>query len=268
MRIGVTGCTGRMGSAIVRQLIKNPYHQIASGTVRSGSADVGRDIGDALGLSAQNILITPELRVFFGSCDGVIDFTTPEATVHHAKMAAQYKKPLVIGTTGLNEEQKEIIATFAKETPIVHSHNMSIGIVLLSILVEKAAKALDIDFDIEIIETHHRHKLDAPSGTALTLGQFAAKGRGKKLEDVWSHGRFGPNSPRSTGEIGFHAVRGGGVIGEHEVVFHGHHESISLSHRAIDRDLFASGAIKALQWLENKPPALYSMRDVLMMEKA
>ncbi|MCP4923365.1 MAG: 4-hydroxy-tetrahydrodipicolinate reductase, partial [bacterium] len=146
----------------------------------------------------------------------------------------------------------------------VHSPNMSIGIALLSALVEQSAKALDLDFDIEIAETHHRHKVDAPSGTALTLGKSAAKGRGQDLEKVSNHGRFGTNVPRSVGEIGFHALRGGGVIGDHEIIFHGPHETLTLKHHAIDRDLFASGAIKALQWLKDKPPALYSMRDVLM----
>lgn len=244
--IGIAGINGRMGQAIHACLTR----QIAglAGTVFRGGASR-----------------TPAGETFaadtlFKASDCIIDFTKPEALAHHLALARANGTALVIGTTGFSKAQEDSIREAAKDIPIVYAANMSIGVNILLALVEKAAAALPEHFDIEIVETHHRNKVDAPSGTALALGRAAAKGRGIALEDHMAVDREGA---RKTGDIGFAVMRGGDVIGEHTVGFFGPAERIELTHKAADRALFAEGAVRAALWLKGRAPGLYSMRDVL-----
>lgn len=238
MKIGILGIQGRMGQMIA-QAIDSGAHKASIG------AEMGRD---------------GNKEAAFAACDVMIDFTTPEAAVAHAKIAAQMGKPLVTGTTGLSVEQQVALGKSARTAPILHAANMSLGVNLLLSLVERAAEKLGAEFDIEIFEAHHRNKIDAPSGTALALGTAAAKGRGVALDDVQAIDRQGKRKP---GDIGFSVFRGGDVVGEHTVTFAGAGERIELAHKATDRMIFAHGAVKAALWLKDKPPGLYSMRDVL-----
>lgn len=249
VKIGVLGCTGRVGKLIVQELQARhfgPGVSLAGGTVRPGlPKDADFPVMDA-----------PD--DLFEMADVLIDFTRPEATAKHVWLAAKHRKPLVVGTTGLNAEQEQEIRDAARETPIVYAANMSIGVNLLLALVEQAAARLGPEWDIEIAETHHRHKVDAPSGTALALGKAAASGRGIELAPVTD--RTGERKP---GAIGFAVQRGGDVIGEHMVTFYAEGERLELGHRASNRALFAKGAIRAALWAQDQPPGLYAMRDVL-----
>lgn len=244
MKIGITGYKGRVGQLLVDEL--------QSG--RWASA------GYAGGTSRQDTVGALSVDDLFAASDAVIDFTTPEATLEHAAVASRLGKILVVGTTGLTVAQEDSLAEAAKSAVIVYSANMSFGVNLLAALVEKAARALSPDdWDIEVFESHHHHKIDAPSGTALLLGKAAAKGRDISLPPV-EHDR---NGKRESGEIGFSVARGGDVVGEHTVFFFGEGERIELTHRATNRALFARGAIKAALWAKDKPAGLYSMTDVL-----
>ena len=196
----------------------------------------------------------------FKRCDVLIDFTSAKASREHVNLAVKHKKPLVVGTTGLSKVEEAALASAAKKTAVFYTANMSLGVNLLMSLVEQAAAKLDAAFDIEIFEAHHRHKVDAPSGTALALGRSAAKGRGVKLENVMSLER---NGRRKQGDIGFSVFRGGDVVGEHTVTFAGLGERLELTHKATDRAIFARGAVKAALWLTGKQAGLYSMRDML-----
>lgn len=237
-KIGILGSAGRMGRLIDREIATGAYPCTVGASVE----------------------IKDNSAAAFESCDLLIDFTSPTATAAHARLAAQHKKPLVIGTTGLGGAEEEELAKAAKYAPILVSANMSIGINLLSALIEQAAARLGVDFDIEIFEAHHRNKVDAPSGTALLLGKSAAHGRGVLLKDVISTERHGPRKP---GDIGFSVFRGGDVVGEHTVTFAGAGERIELAHKATDRAIFARGAIRAGLWLLDKPAGLYTMQDML-----
>jgi 4-hydroxy-tetrahydrodipicolinate reductase len=207
--------------------------------------------------------ITSDRVSAFRACDVLIDFTAPEATMDHIALAVQYKKPIVIGTTGLNPRQEENLVAASKHVPVFYSANMSIGVNVLAALVEQAAARLSDEFDIEIFEAHHRHKADAPSGTALLLGRAAAKGRGVNLSAVQVLSREGQTGARAKGAVGFSVFRGGDVVGDHTVTFAGEGERIELSHKASDRAIFARGAIRAALWLAGRPPGAYSMRDML-----
>lgn len=257
----VAGAGGRMGKAVVAEVLKTPGARLAGGFERSGGPHIGKDIGALAGLDAIGLAVEAEMGAGLKRAGAVIDFTAPVASLDHARAAAAEGVAHVIGTTGFSAEQEAELAAVAGDIPIVKSGNMSLGVNLLTALVEEAAAALGEDYDIEIFEAHHRHKVDAPSGTALMLGKAAAAGRGVSLGDKKADGTRG--GARKEGDIGFSVFRGGGVVGEHKVSFAGADEIITLSHSAIDRALFARGAVKAAQWAMGRAPGLYSMRDVL-----
>jgi 4-hydroxy-tetrahydrodipicolinate reductase len=257
------GAGGRMGKALVRQLYEMPNCAISGGTEPEGSPFLGADIGEVAGVGALGIPITKDPLEVFVRSEGVLDFTTPEATAEHVGLAAQARIVHVIGTTGLSHEQDERVQAAARHAVIVKSGNMSLGVNLLAALVRKAASMLDADFDIEVLEMHHRMKVDAPSGTALMLGKAAADGREIALDNHSVRVRDGHTGVRKRGDIGFATLRGGDVIGDHTVIFAGASERIELTHRASDRQIFARGAIKAAMWGQGKPPGIYSMDDVL-----
>ena len=261
--IMVAGCTGRMGRAILQAVNDGDGVRIAGGFDRTGCADAGRDIGSLIGADDLGLAVMDAPNPDLSACDVLIDFTAPAASVQNAAAAAQAGAAHVIGTTGFAPEDEAAIAEAATRTPIVKAGNMSLGVNLLTALVERAAAALSDDYDIEILDIHHRHKVDAPSGTALMLGEAAARGRGAVLEEKAVHGRHGVGDPRRAGDIGFAVLRAGGVVGEHSVKFAAMDEIVELRHQAQDRGLFARGAVTAAKWAAGRAPGLYSMRDVL-----
>jgi len=263
MRLIVVGAAGRMGRTLVRIISEMPGVTLAGAIEREGAAEIGRDAGDLAGVGANGIAVTADALPVFAKADGVLDFTTPAATIAYAELAAQARIVHVIGTTGLSADDNARIAAAARHAVIVKSGNMSLGVNLLAALVKQAARALDASFDIEVLEMHHRAKVDAPSGTALMLGRAAAEGRGIALDEHSVRARDGITGPRKRGEIGFATLRGGSVIGEHSLVFAGDGETVTLSHSASDRALFARGALKAALWGRDKKPGLYAMSDVL-----
>lgn len=249
MKVGMTGCTGRMGQTLI--------HEITSGAFDGLELAGGCDRADAdISLMPFTTFESPDK--LFEESDCVIDFTLPAATSRHIDLAVEHNTPLVIGTTGLGEEIEKKIEEAAKTVPVFYAANMSIGVNLLIALVEQAASKLGPEWDIEIFETHHKHKIDSPSGTAISLGKAAKAGRGGKGEFVTDR-----DGKRNQGDIGYAVQRGGEVIGEHTVTFFAGAERIELSHKAANRSLFAHGALRAAQWLSGKPAGLYSMRDVL-----
>jgi 4-hydroxy-tetrahydrodipicolinate reductase len=262
IRIGIAGCAGRMGRTLVAETLAMPGLRLASGTETSPEQQ-GRDLGSASGLDPLGIAIARDPEVLFAAADVVIDFTTPAATLRHAAIAAETGKALVIGTTGLSADQARAIEAASRRTPIVWAPNMSLGVNLLLGLVEQVARALGPDYDIEILEMHHRMKQDAPSGTALELGAAAARGRGVSLDEAAVRGRDGQTGKRPDGAIGFAALRGGDVVGDHSVIFAGPGERLELTHKAADRKIYARGALRAAQWLAGRQPGLYGMQHVL-----
>ncbi|WP_029010894.1 4-hydroxy-tetrahydrodipicolinate reductase [Azospirillum halopraeferens] len=265
MKIGVVGCGGRMGRMLVQEIVATPGCTLAGGTERVGGPLVGQDVAVIAGLEPSGVLAIDDPVPLFAEADAIIDFTTPDAAERHAALAAQSETVLVVGTTGLNPAQRESLARAATHTPIVHAPNMSVGVNLLFALVERVAGVLAEDYDIEIVEMHHRHKVDAPSGTALGLGHAAAQGRGVDLDRVWQKVRDGHTGPRTPGSIGFATLRGGDVVGDHTVVFAAEGERIELTHKASSRQVFARGAVRAAMWANDKPSGLFTMRDVLGM---
>ena len=261
--IGVVGCGGRMGRMILAAARANPDCRLIGGTEAPGSPILGKDLGELIGAEPCDAVVLDDPLALFAKADAVIDFTTPEATLRHAELAAQAKVALVIGTTGLSDAQITRIEKAAVHTPIVLAPNMSLGVNLLLALVERVAATLGPDYDIEILEMHHRHKVDAPSGTALALGRAAAAGRGVALDQVAQKVREGITGPRPPGAIGFATLRGGDVAGEHSVLFACEGERVELAHKASSREVFARGALRAALWTRDKDPGLYSMKDVL-----
>ncbi|MDR2311125.1 MAG: 4-hydroxy-tetrahydrodipicolinate reductase [Brucellaceae bacterium] len=264
MRLVVTGASGRMGKALIRAIADNPATVLSGAIVREGSPLIGQDAGEMAGAGKNGVLLSADPLPVFAEAEGVLDFTTPATTLIYAALAAQARIVHVIGTTGCSEEDEEKIRAAARHATIIKSGNMSLGVNLLSALVEQAARALPPSaFDIEILEMHHKHKVDAPSGTALLLGEAAAEGRNINLSDHSVRVRDGHTGAREDGTIGFATLRGGSVIGEHSVMFAGVSERITLTHQAQDRSVFAEGAVAAGLWARGKKPGLYSMRDVL-----
>jgi 4-hydroxy-tetrahydrodipicolinate reductase len=263
MKIAVLGAGGRMGQALARVLADTPGCALAGGIEAKGSPYVGRDIGEVAGLEPIGIAITDAPLPVFAAVDGVLDFTTPASTLEFVALSAQARLVHVIGTTGLSAADEAKIEAAARHATIVKAGNMSLGVNLLAALTARVAAALGAEFDIEILEMHHKHKRDAPSGTSLMLGRAAAEARGVSLKDraVWT--RDGDTGPRRDGDIGFAALRGGDVVGEHRVIFAGPGERIELAHIATDRGIFARGAVKAALWARGREPGLYSMQDVL-----
>ena len=252
-----------MGQMLIRAVDEREDCVLSGVTERPGHDWIGRDLGEVMGGAARGVLVADDpLDVFVGA-QAVLDFTSPAATVVHAALAAQARLTHVIGTTGMEDEHLAALGHAAAHAVIVRAGNMSLGVNLLTVLTRQVAAALDEDFDIEIIETHHHHKVDAPSGTALMLGEAAAEGRGVALREVSDRARDGITGARRRGDIGFAALRGGDVVGEHEVIFAGAGERIKLSHIATDRMLFARGAVRAALWGQGQKPGEYSMLDVL-----
>ncbi len=259
----VTGVSGRMGQMLAREVLASDKLRLVAGLEREGHDWIGRDLGEAMGGMANGVPVTGDALEAFSKAQAVIDFTAPAATVAFAELAAQARAVHVIGTTGMSDDDLAKLKAAARHAVIVRAGNMSLGVNLLTQVTKQVAAALDEDWDIEIIEAHHHHKVDAPSGTALMLGEAAAEGRGVELADVSDRGRDGITGARKKGDIGFHAVRGGDIVGEHEVLFAAAGERIAIKHMASDRSLFARGALKAAIWGQDKAPGEYDMLDVL-----
>ncbi|NTS32798.1 4-hydroxy-tetrahydrodipicolinate reductase [Phyllobacterium sp. BT25] len=264
MKLAVVGAGGRMGQTLIRLINETPGAVLAGAVERAGSPHIGRDAGEIAGVGTLGVEVTDDALGVFVGVEAVLDFTTPGATVEFSELAAQARIVHVIGTTGCSAEDDAKIHAAARHAVVIKSGNMSLGVNLLSVLVKQAAKALGSDdFDIEILEMHHKHKVDAPSGTALLLGEAAADGRDIGLGQHSVRVRDGHTGPREAGAIGFATLRGGSVVGDHSVILAGPGERITLSHHAEDRSIFARGAIKAALWGKGRKPGLYSMLDVL-----
>lgn len=262
VRIGITGAAGRMGRMLLQTVLDATDGLVAlHGAVEhEGSGAIGQDAGLLAGRPACGVIVGDDPVQLFATADAVIDFTRPEASVRFAALAAQGKAVHVVGTTGFSAEDLAALGRAARHTPIIQSYNMSLGVTLLAALVRQAARALDAGWDVEVVEMHHRHKIDAPSGTAILLGRAAAEGRGVDFDAVKAIDRDGK---RPEGAIGFATLRGGDVVGEHSVILAGAGERIELGHKATDRGIFARGALKAALWGRGRAPGLYSMNDVL-----
>lgn len=263
IRVVVPGAAGRMGRMLVHAVSLDPSTELAAALERPGSAAIGQDAGLLAGAGELRIRITDQLDAALAEADALLDFTTPEATLVFAAGAAKRRLVHVVGTTGMTADDIDALRRFAEHARVVQSGNMSLGVNLLAGLVRQAAEALGSDWDIEILEMHHRMKVDAPSGTALLLGEAAANARGVLLEDAAVRVRDGHTGVRRDGDIGFATLRGGSVVGEHSVMFAGPGERIEIVHRAEDRGIFARGALKAALWARDKPAGLYGMADVL-----
>ncbi len=268
MKLVVVGAAGRMGQTLVRAIADAQGVELSAAIEQSGSPALGRDAGELAQIGANGIAISDDPLTAFAAADGVIDFTVPAASVGFSELAAQARIVHVIGTTGCSVEDEARFDAAARHARVVKSGNMSLGVNLLAVLVQQAAQALAAgDFDIEVLEMHHRHKVDAPSGTALLLGEAAAKGRNIDLADHSVRTRDGITGARDEGTIGFATLRGGSVIGEHAVMFAGEGETIEITHRATDRLLFARGAVKAALWAHHQKPGRYDMLDVLGLNR-
>jgi 4-hydroxy-tetrahydrodipicolinate reductase len=264
MKLVVVGAAGRMGQTLIRVIQETEGVTLHAAIEREGSAFIGKDAGELAGAGTLGVPVTSDPLEAFLDAEGVLDFTAPEASVTFSGLAAQARIVHVIGTTGCSGDDEQKFEAAARHARIVKSGNMSLGVNLLSVLVEQAAKALPAaGWDIEIVEMHHKHKVDAPSGTALLLGEAAAKGRGIKLATQSVRVRDGHTGARPVGTIGFATLRGGSVVGDHSVILAGEGELVTLSHSARDRSIFARGAVAAAVWARDKKPGYYSMLDVL-----
>lgn len=266
MKIGIVGAAGRMGQMCVRQVSEWQGCSVSGATEVSGHSALGHDAGEVSGIGNIGVPLTADSEKLVADADAVIDFTSPAVTVSHANLCMRAGTALIAGTTGLSDGDEVALLEASAKTVIVRAPNMSVGVTLLLALTERVAGMLDDEFDIEIVEMHHRHKVDAPSGTALGLGEAAAAGRSVRLSDVKKTIRDGHTGPRTSGEIGFASLRGGDVVGDHTVVFSGAGERIELTHKAASRVIFAAGAVRAALWSRGKPPGLYSMKAVLGFE--
>lgn len=264
IKIGILGASGKMGKSLIREVLKTDNCKLVAAVVKEDDDFLNKDISEIISVTDKlEITANSNIEELFKASDVVIDFTSPESSIKAASYASKYSTKHVIGTTGFSEEQKQNLANYAKNTVIIVSSNMSLGVNLLAKLVEQTAKILGDSYDIEIVEMHHNKKVDAPSGTALMLGESAAKGIDKNLEDVACKSRDGIIGARPKGEIGFSTIRGGDVVGEHTVIFASNGERIELTHKASDRSIFCKGAVRASIWSEGKPNGLYNMHDVI-----
>ena len=262
MKIGISGIGGRMGNSILR-IMTNRGHKLCAAFESEKSHLINKNAKELVSNPLCDCIISAINRDAFSEVDGVIDFSAPEATVELIRIMSELKKPLVIGTTGFSDKQIDEIKQYAKAGPLVHSPNMSLGVNLLFKLTEIASRALNTEYDVEIFEAHHRHKKDAPSGTAKKLLEII-KGNMAGLSDAdVMNGRDGITGERTANEIGMHAMRGGSIIGEHTVYFTGLDDRIELTHRAVNRDVFAGGAVAAMEFLYGKDAGFYTMYDVL-----
>jgi 4-hydroxy-tetrahydrodipicolinate reductase len=262
-KIGVVGCGGRMGRMLVAEIAATQGCSVAGGSEAPHSGYINQDIGELAGIGRIGIPVGEAVDKVIRVSDVVLEFTSPAATAEHAALAADLGKAMVIGTTGLSAEQGDVVREAARQIPIVWAPNMSLGINVLLSVVEGVARRLGSDWDIEIVEMHHRGKVDAPSGTALALGQAAAAGREVALEEVEQRARDGITGPRRSGDIGFAALRGGDVTGDHQVIFAGAGERLEITHRATTRAIYAKGAVRAALWVVGRQPGLYGLKEVL-----
>ncbi len=261
LNIAITGAAGRMGKTLIQAINDTQGVALSAATHRADSSLIGVDAGELAGVGKLDVSVLKTLQA--ASYDVLVDFTLIEPCLAHLKIAHENRKPAVIGTTGFNSAQKQQIESLAQDIPVVLAPNTSVGITLSLHLLKKMAPILAEDSDIEIIETHHRHKVDAPSGTALRLGEAIAESLGRDLADCAIYGREGIGEPRDRETIGFSTVRGGDVVGDHTVLFASEGERIELTHKASSRMTFAKGALRAAKWLAEQPAGLYDMQDVL-----
>ena len=262
IRIGIPGAAGRMGRMLIREIAAAPGLELAAATDLAGSEAIGQDSGLLAGTGANGVTIAGEAAAL-AAADVIIDFTSPAASVAHAAIAARAGRALVVGTTGLAAADEAALAKAAETIPLVYCANTSVGVTLLARLVEQVAAQLVDGWDIEILEAHHHHKVDAPSGTALALGEAAARGRKVALDEVSDMVRKGQTGARRPGDIGFAVLRGGDVTGEHSVIFFGDSERVEISHKATDRAIFARGALRAARFAASASPGFFDMNDVL-----
>ena len=263
MRLIVAGAGGRMGRTLTRVISETPGAVLVGALEAPGSELLGKDAGVLAGLPENGIKLSADLWAMSKDADGILDFTVPAATIANVAIAAQRGIAHIVGTTGLSASDMAVIKSVTSRAVVVQSGNMSLGVNLLAALVKRVAKSLDESFDIEIVEMHHKAKIDAPSGTAFLLGEAAAAGRGIDLHTHSARGRDGHTGARQSGDIGFASLRGGTVVGDHSVIFAGAMERIELTHRAEDRTMFAQGAVKAALWAHGQQPGFYTMADVL-----
>lgn len=263
VKIVVTGATGRMGSRITALSKEYQGLKLAGALERKGHPDIGKDIGHILGMGDTSVLVTDTLEAIIDSADVIIDFTSTSATLNNIQLASERKKAIVIGTTGFSKDETDAIKGFAKGIPVVLAPNMSVGVNLLLKVLQDVARVLGDDYDIEIVEAHHRLKKDAPSGTALKMAQVIADAVNRNLDEVAVYARKGLIGERTKKEIGIQTVRAGDIVGEHTVLFGGLGERIEITHKASSRDTFARGALKAALWIAHRAPGLYDMQDVL-----
>jgi len=264
MKIAIIGATGRMGISLIKAITQDKDVSLHAVIVESNSGLVGSNVGSYLGLGNQlDLCFSSDLAAGIKDCDVVIDFTNPIATMQNLDVCRNAQVAMVIGTTGLNSEQKALLSRAAQDIPIVYAANFSVGINLLLKIIADIAPILANDFDIEVIEAHHRHKVDAPSGTALKIGEVLADSLNHNLSDCAVYERYGQIGARQKGSIGFSTIRGGDIVGDHTVLFAGMGERLELTHKASSRDTFAHGVIRAAKWLIDKKPSLYDMQDVL-----
>ena len=261
--VSIPGGNGRMGRTLIRLILENQKYELSNATCLPGEEEENFDIGLLVGKNKIEKTLQSNPKNLFKNANVLIDFTVPEATMFHARTASKNNVSMVIGTTGLSVENEHELLEISKKIPIVYSANFSIGITILSDLVSNATKKLGLDWNIEILEMHHKNKIDSPSGTALMLGNSAAKARERKLSEVKSVARDGIVGKRLEDEIGFAVLRAGDVVGEHSVIFANEGERIELTHKATDRSIFASGALRAAYWASGAKPGLYSLSDVL-----
>jgi 4-hydroxy-tetrahydrodipicolinate reductase len=263
IKVVVAGVSGRMGRRILSLLRDEGEIKVVGATERGGHSILGKDVGMVMGLGELKVHVTDRIDEAAAGADAIIDFTTPDSTLSNAEYASNTRKGMVIGTTGFSEEEKGRLEGLAENFPCVLSPNMSIGVNVMFEVAKRIAELLGDGFDIEIIEAHHRHKADSPSGTALRLGEAVAEATRRNFKEVARFERYGRIGERKRDEIGIQTVRGGDIVGEHTVMYCGIGERIELTHRALNRDNFARGAIRALKWIVGKPPGIYTMKDVL-----
>jgi 4-hydroxy-tetrahydrodipicolinate reductase len=260
--IVVAGATGRMGRALIEAVVRSPGLRLHGALDRPDSPLLGRDAGEAMGVHT-GVRVCAEVPATLAGAHALIDFTVPAATLAHARDCVAARVPMVVGTTGFDADGRAGLVAAAKELPIVFAPNMSVGVNVAFRLVEQAARILGDAYDVEVFEIHHRHKVDAPSGTALRLGEMAAAALGRDLSRDAVHGREGVTGERGAREIGFHAARGGDIVGDHTVFFAGQGERLEITHRSSSRSNYATGALRAARWLQGRPAGLFDMQDVL-----
>ncbi|AOA56940.1 4-hydroxy-tetrahydrodipicolinate reductase [Acinetobacter larvae] len=265
-RIGIVGAGGRMGRMLI-QAVHQAGYPLAAAVVRSGSSLIGTDAGELVGIGRLGLTVVDDLTKVIANCDVIIDFSTPEATAQYLNICQAANVAIVIGTTGFSEPQKQQMQQTAQHIPVVYAANYSVGVNVSIKLLQLAAQAFGDSVDVEIVEAHHRHKVDAPSGTALMMGEAVAERLGRDLKEVAVYGREGHTGPRDRQTIGFETIRGGDIVGEHTVMFIGDGERVEISHKASNRMNFAAGAVRAAAWVVGKPAQQYDMQDVLGLEQ-